>query len=93
MVPVGRLYVEREPSLIRLMDIALLPEYRSQGWGGQLIQALLNEAEENNQVVRLYVFKENHQAYRLYQRLGFKDLGEEGGLYLKMEWEKDSPMP
>ena len=89
MVPIGRLYVEREPKLIRLMDIALLPEYRNKGWGGQLIQALLDEAAQNNQLVRLYVFKENHKAHRLYQRMGFQDLGEEGGLYLKMEWENN----
>ena len=85
-VPIGRLYVEREPDLIRLMDIALLPDYRNRGWGGQLIQALLDEAAQHDQLVRLYVFKENHKAHQLYQRMGFQDLGEEGGLYLKMEW-------
>lgn len=89
-VPIGRLYVEREPDLIRLMDIALLPEWRGQGIGSQFIQSLLDEAAANDQKVRLFVFKENHQAHRLYQKLGFEDLGEEGGLYLKMEWERST---
>ena len=83
--PIGRLYVEREPDLIRLMDIALLTEHRGKQIGTKLIEALLAEADENNQTVRLFVFKENFGAHKLYKRLGFQDLGVEGGLYLKME--------
>ena len=47
----------------------------------------MNEAASNDQTVRLYVFKENHGAKQLYERLGFQNLGEEGGLYIKMEWK------
>ena len=83
--PIGRLYVEREPGLIRLMDIALLTEHRGKQIGTKLIEALLAEADKNNQTVRLFVFKENFGAHKLYKRLGFQDLGVEGGLYLKME--------
>ena len=55
--------------------------------GTKLIQALLDEADQKDQTVRLFVFKENFGAHKLYQRLGFKDLGIEGGLYIKMEWK------
>ena len=33
--PIGRLYVDRRPEEIRLIDIAFLPEYRGQGIGGR----------------------------------------------------------
>src|SRR5205814_7139129 len=42
--PAGRLYVARREDEIRIMDIALLPEYRGRGIGTALIRALLDEA-------------------------------------------------
>src|SRR5579859_7140495 len=32
-IPVGRLYVDRRPDELHIIDIALLPEYRNQGIG------------------------------------------------------------
>lgn len=42
-VPIGRLYVQRAPDEIRLIEITLLPEWRGHGIGGALVQDLLNE--------------------------------------------------
>lgn len=82
--PVGRLYINRWPDDIRVMDIALLPEYRKRGIGTALIQQILDEAREKNARVSLYVESFN-PAYRLYERFGFHPNGT-NGVYTFMEW-------
>jgi len=82
--PVGRLYVDRRPYEIRLMDIALLPEHRGRGLGSRLIAMLLDEARAAGHVVRIHVEQFN-PALRLYERLGFRRI-EERGVYWLMEW-------
>jgi ribosomal protein S18 acetylase RimI-like enzyme len=67
-----------------LMDIALLPEYRSHGIGTALIKDLMAEAAQAGRPLRLHVEFFN-QALRLYERLGFARMGEMG-LYYEMEW-------
>jgi ribosomal protein S18 acetylase RimI-like enzyme len=88
--PIGRMLVERSRQDILLVDIALLPDYRRQGIGSSLIQDLLNEAAASQKSVRLSVYRTNPAA-RLYQRLGFSKVGEEG-LYMQMQWQA-SPHP
>lgn len=82
--PIGRLYVDRREDEIRLIDIALLPEYRNTGLGGELMRELLDEAAGVGKPVRLHVESFN-PAHRLYTRLGFVKLGT-NGVYELMEW-------
>ena len=74
-MPVGRLYVDRRPDDIRIVDIALLKEYRRQGIGARIIKKLIAEAEEKKVRLSLHV-EHNNPAMGLYERLGFekKDL-------------------
>jgi ribosomal protein S18 acetylase RimI-like enzyme len=81
--PVGRLYVDRGPTELRLMDIALLPQHRGQGIGGHLVRGLLDEAAAAGVPVSLHVEAHN-PARRLYERLGFVVV-EPGEVYLRME--------
>ena len=83
--PIGRMLVERSPREILLVDIALLPDYRQQGIGSALVQSLLDEAAAAEKSVGLSVYQSN-PAMRLYQRLGFSKVGEEG-LYMQMQWQ------
>lgn len=85
----GRLYVDRRADEIRIIDIALLPQYRSKGIGGAILQSLLSEAASRHQgrVVRIHVEHMN-PAMRLYQRLGFYQL-EDKGVYKLMEWRPE----
>ena len=69
--PAGRLIVSRTDEDIRLVDIALLPEYRNARIGTGLIEDLFAEADATNRPVRLQVEKTNPPALRLYERLGF----------------------
>jgi ribosomal protein S18 acetylase RimI-like enzyme len=81
--PVGRLYVARWNDQIRIIDIALLPEYRNAGIGSRLLGDLLDEAAQAGKPVRIHVEKFN-PALRLYQRLGFAII-EDRGVYWFME--------
>ncbi len=87
--PVGRLYVHRSQSEIRIMDIALVPGYCNQGLGSFFIKQLMAEAEDNNQKLSLYVEQYN-PALRLYQRLGFQCV-EQNGVYYLMCWQPAKP--
>ena len=79
---VGRIMIQRADDGFRLIDIALLPEYRNGGVGTYLVQALLDEAAAAGQPVRLHVLRTS-PAIRLYRRLGFVVVGDDG-VYLEM---------
>ncbi len=83
--PVGRLYVQRQSDELRVMDIALLPEYQRQGVGGRLLKPLLEEAGQAELPVTLHVEHQN-QARLWYERLGFVVV-EDIGVYLLMRWQ------
>ena len=80
----GRLIVWRGRDEIRLVDIALLPAFRGRGIGERLLRPILEAAAELGLPVRIHVERSN-PALRLYRRLGFAPIGEEG-LYLQLEW-------
>ena len=78
--PAGRLYVHRGETEIRIVDIALLPEYRGGGIGTRLLDELLAEADSAGKSVTIHVERMN-PALRLYERLGF-GLAEDKGVHL-----------
>jgi ribosomal protein S18 acetylase RimI-like enzyme len=82
--PIGRLYVCESADQLIVMDIALLPEHRGRGIGTRLVEALLERAKAHAVPVTLHV-EANNPAQRLYARLGFVDVGEEG-VYRELEW-------
>ena len=82
--PIGRLYLDRRPKEVRIIDIALLPEERGAGIGGALMQQVLDEAAAVGKPVRIHV-ERNNPAMRLYDRLGFQEI-EDQGVYWLMEW-------
>jgi ribosomal protein S18 acetylase RimI-like enzyme len=75
--PAGRLYVHRGRSDIRIMDIALAPEFRRRGIGSGLLRSLIAEAEASGRNLSIHV-EANNPARRLYERLGFRPAGEHG---------------
>lgn len=85
--PAGRLYVERHviEHNIRIIDIAILPEYRNLGIGAYFLKQLQDEAKKSNKILSIHVEKFN-RALQLYERLGFKVIKETHGVYLLMEW-------
>lgn len=87
--PVGRFFVSRNSEAIDLVDISLLHQHRAAGIGTRLIQGLLDEGRAGGKPVRLHVFRFN-RAQRLYERLGFKKIGE-SQTHFQMEAPPDRP--
>jgi ribosomal protein S18 acetylase RimI-like enzyme len=83
-VPIGRLYVDRGPVEIEIVDIALLPQFRGGGLGTRLLRDILREGEESGRAVRIYVENFN-PARHLYDRLGFQHV-DTNGVYHLMKW-------
>jgi ribosomal protein S18 acetylase RimI-like enzyme len=80
---VGRLYVDRAGEVVQVIDIALLPAQRGRGIGTALLTRVIDEAEALGKPVRLSVELSN-RARRLYERLGFRRLADDG-VYLRFE--------
>ena len=81
--PIGRMIVQREAGIWRLLDISLLPEHRGQGIGGELIRGLIKDCVATGAVLQLQVVNTN-PAQRLYTRLGFIKTGQDQ-IYTQME--------
>lgn len=81
--PVGRLYLDRRPDELRIVDIALLPGHRRKGIGGALLREVLAEAQGLELPVRIHV-ERNNPALDLYESLGFVKTGDTG-VYFLME--------
>ena len=82
--PVGRVYLDRRQDELRLIDIAIAPDFRGQGLGTALLKELLEECRKMNLPARIHVEK-NNPAMNLYARVGFKPV-EDQGVYDLMEW-------
>ena len=82
--PAGRLYVDRRPGDVRVVDVSLLPEFRNAGVGGHLIGTLMGEAAASGRTLSIHVEIHNRAA-ELYTRLGFVVVAEHG-VYRRMEW-------
>ena len=69
-----------------LDEIYLEEEYRNKGIGTKIIMDILN----NNDVVYLWVYKENEKAISLYKKLGFNVIEEtESRYYMKYnKWKR-----
>lgn len=85
--PAGRIWIGRSEDEIRLLDIALLPEFQNRGAGTILLNRLIDEAKATNKRLRHMVFVLNNNADRFYLRLGFVEIEDIGG-YKHMEWKR-----
>jgi ribosomal protein S18 acetylase RimI-like enzyme len=79
---VGRLRVVRNLDRHVLAGIQILPDYRGRGIGTAIITQLLHEARAMVVPLELTVSRHNSNAERLYARLGFRRVGEDGNDYL-----------
>lgn len=82
--PAGRLYVDRRPGDIRIVDISLLPAYRGRGIGRRLLTDLQRQAAAEGRILSIHVEMHNRAA-ELYARLGFV-VAADLGVYRRMEW-------
>jgi ribosomal protein S18 acetylase RimI-like enzyme len=81
---IGRLYTSwLTPRELRILDIALLPQYRNHGLGSQLLRHVIGVADESAAMVSLHVEAWN-PARGLYQRLGFTEVAS-NDVYIRVE--------
>ena len=83
--PAGRIWTGSDEEQIRLLDIALLPQFQNRGVGTALLRRLMQEAARQGKLLRHMVFVLNNDAHRFYERLGFSII-EDLGAYKHMEW-------
>ena len=79
--PAGRMMVDRSSEEVWLVDIALLTSWQGRGIGTGLVRQLVESAEVAGKPVRLHVATGN-PAKRLYERMGFETIHEDGGYFL-----------
>lgn len=84
---IGRLYVEEWVNEVRIIDISLLPDYCNQGIGSYFLKKIIKHASNIKKGVSIHVEKSN-PAMRLYKRLGFQKIDEQG-IYDLMKWSVD----
>lgn len=79
--PIGRLYLDEWEEEFRIIDIALLPEFRGRGIGGRILKDILEKAFAAGKAVGIHV-EQNNPAMTLYQRLGFEMVEEQAVYHL-----------
>lgn len=84
--PAGRIWIGTDDHQIRLLDIALLPEFQNRGAGTMLLRWLIDRSNKAGKPLRHMVFILNNEAHRFYERLGFVVI-EDLGAYKHMEWK------
>ncbi len=86
---VGRLYVARLETEMRIVDITLHPRDRNRGIGTSLIKRLSDEAARIRKPLRIYVESFN-PSLRLFERLGFSQADQQG-IHILIAWYPKSP--
>ncbi len=90
--PAGRIWIGEDERQIRLLDIALLPQFQNRGAGTALLGWLIGKAKASAKPLRHMVFMLNSDAHRFYERLGFAVI-EDLGAYKHMEWKLGDASP
>lgn len=81
---IGRLWIDEWKDQIRLVDVALMPQWRGSGIGSTLLRAVLDRGARAGKPVTIHVEGFN-PALRLYERLGFEKV-DTNGVYFLMRW-------
>lgn len=90
---IGRLYIDLSTDIWHIIDIGLLPEWRSQRIGLALLNGIKAAAmAEGNQGIFLNVDKTNGRALKLYEALGF-EVTDATETHIRMEWSSRQALP
>ncbi len=79
---VGYLCCWVKPGSVRLVNICVARSYRRQGLGRAMMRFLISHAKLNNTSrIKLEARRGNRPAIKLYQKLGFQNIGSASGYY------------
>ena len=76
---------ETDGSEFYLDTLAVLPEYRGRGIASALLKASIEKARKMGKPAGLLVDKDNTRARRLYESIGFEQIGERPFCYVMMD--------
>ncbi|WP_433143449.1 GNAT family N-acetyltransferase [Actinomadura nitritigenes] len=88
---IGMLSVEYRATEVYLGRIEVHPEHQGRGIGTRLINALLDEAEQQGKDLVLDVLAVNHRAQALYRRLGLREVARHGDGDIKIRMRSARP--
>jgi GNAT superfamily N-acetyltransferase len=86
---IGRLWIARTAAEHRIVDIALLPEFRNAGIGTKIVKEQMRKAAEAALPLRVSVLHTNAGSLRFHARLGFSVTGRDA-VYVQMEWLREA---
>jgi ribosomal protein S18 acetylase RimI-like enzyme len=91
---IGRLYLQApaKGSSVCIVDITLLPAWRNQGIGQQLLLDIMEFATKRGKSITIHVESFN-PALRLYKRLGFQTVDTTNAVYHLLKWKALLPQP
>lgn len=82
----GYLQVLDRGSPIYVQNIAIAPAFQGKGVGTMILKGLQSKAAARKLPIHLGVFRTNTPAQRLYERLGFRKIGETP-THIQMAWD------
>lgn len=82
--PIGRILTRELDEVLIIVDVALMRDFRNQGFGTELIRRYQEYVVEKGILIELQVLIAN-PACKLYKRLGFV-VTRENQIYLTMKW-------
>ena len=83
---IGRLYFHEDfQGGIRIIDIALLPNFQKKGIGTEILNGIFERARAIEKAVTIHVESFN-PAMELYKKLGFQKISETNGVYHLLQW-------
>lgn len=83
---VGRLWFDWRLGTVHVLDLTLLPAWRGQGIGTQVLQHLMEDARARGLALTIYV-EAGNPARHLYERLGLRPVGPPSGVHQFMRWK------
>lgn len=70
--PAGRLYVHESDSVMHVIDLTLMPQFRDHGVGTRIFRDLFTHAAQEGQTISLRVARRNERATDFYTSIGFR---------------------
>jgi ribosomal-protein-alanine N-acetyltransferase len=76
---------------VHVLNFCVHPDHQHQGWGKQLLTHMLqNITSQGSKFVYLEVRRSNQHAITLYEKLGFRKVGERKDYYLSLDQREDA---
>ncbi len=73
---VGMMQLFERPEAVEVGEIQIAPEFQNNGVGTQLLQDTIARAHTDGKKLVLSTGLQNHRAFKLYLRLGFRHTGQ-----------------